>query len=92
MSAVPQPLALSLGLRPGDVAAVVRFAERDAARGRLVEAVETLRVAIILDPRELAAWDALACCFDRMGDASRAASAARVAWKVRQLCGREVTS
>jgi Tfp pilus assembly protein PilF len=74
------------------VAAVVRFAERDARRGLWNEAIETLRVAIVLDPRELSAWDALARCFEKTGDASRAASAARVAAKIRELCGDEVKS
>jgi Tfp pilus assembly protein PilF len=49
-------------------------------------------VAIVLDPRELSAWDALARCFEKTGDASRAASAARVAAKIRELCGDEVKS
>jgi Flp pilus assembly protein TadD len=80
---------MSLGLRPGDVATIVHFAERDARRGRLKEAIETLRVAAVLDPRELCVWDALALCFDKVGDASRAASAARVAAKIREIRGSE---
>jgi len=81
----PQPLAQSLGLTPADIVTLVRFAERDARRGRLTDAIETLRVAVVLDPREVQAWDALAHCLDLSGDASQAASAARVSQKIREL-------
>ncbi len=78
-----RPLAESLGLESGDVLRIVRHAARDEAAGRVDEAIETLRVAAILDPREDAVWDALARCLGRAGHEDRAASAARVAKAVR---------
>ena len=83
----PQPLSASLGLSREDVAALVRFAERDARRGRLEDAVETLRVAAVLDPRSVVTWSALASCYAKLGDTSRAASASRVAAKVKEVLG-----
>ncbi len=74
----PRPLAASLGLGAEDVRALVRFAERDARRGRLDEALEALRVAAILDPREVSVWTALARCHEAAGNASESASATRV--------------
>lgn len=73
-----RPLAASLGLGAEDVRALVRFAERDARRGRVDEALEALRVAAILDPREIAVWTALARCHEAAGNASESASATRV--------------
>ena len=83
-----RPLAVSLGLMPGDVATLVRFAERDERRGKTAEALETLRVAAVLDPRELSVWDALARCLRESGDNGRAASAARVAEVIRRHAGK----
>lgn len=73
-----RPLAVSLGLGPEDVRALVRFAERDARRGRVEDALEALRVAAILDPREASVWAALASCHGAAGNAAQAASASRV--------------
>ncbi|MBW2460597.1 MAG: hypothetical protein JRH11_03040 [Deltaproteobacteria bacterium] len=73
-----RPLAACLGLGAEDVRALVRFAERDARRGRVDEALEALRVAAILDPREVAVWTALARCHEAAGNASESASAKRV--------------
>ena len=79
-----RPLGEQLGLKPGDVEAIVRFAAREEARGRHSDAIETLRVAAVLDPRAPQIWDGLARCYGASGDESRAASAARVAAAVRR--------
>jgi hypothetical protein len=88
--AIVRPLAESLGLEPGDVLRIVRHAGRAEAAGRVEEAVETLTVAAILDPREVAVWDALARCLARAGHEGRAASAARLAKAVRMARERQV--
>lgn len=77
-------LADSLGLRPGDVEAMVRLACQDESRGRFDDAIEVLRVAAVLDPRVLAVWDGLGRCYSKVGDGSRAEAAARVAQAIRR--------
>jgi len=81
----PRPLAVSLGLGAEDVRALVRFAERDARRGRGDEALEALRVAAILDPREITVWSALARCHEAAGNASESASAKRIEQTLEQF-------
>jgi Flp pilus assembly protein TadD len=63
---------------------MVRLASQDEARGRFEDAIEVLRVAAVLDPRVLAVWDGLSRCYAKVGDDSRAQSAARVAKAVRR--------
>ncbi len=92
MRPVATSLAKQLGLSTSDVGGVVELAEHEARTGRFREAIETLRVAIVLDPIRVTTWDKLADCFDRVGDASRSASASRVAAKMRAQRATRVAS
>jgi Flp pilus assembly protein TadD len=66
-------LGEAFGLGPAERRAVLRMGRAELAAGRVEEAVETLWVAMVLDPTDRAAREALADALHRSGDGEAAA-------------------
>lgn len=80
------PLAAAAGLGPAECAAIRRHAERQE-RGDANEALETYRVAILVEPGEAANWLGAARCLERLGMQAEARGARKVAERFKERFG-----
>lgn len=82
MGASSNPLRRATRSQSARLRAVARM---QRTGGRIQQAVETLRVAAVLRPRDIEVWDELAATLDAAGDVAGAQSSRKIADALRRM-------
>lgn len=85
------PLAARLGLTEEDAAAARREAERAESRGDHARALDAWRLALLIEPAEVATWRGLARAARRLGRSDEAMQVERAADAVERVAQRTAT-